>query len=568
MRRICGLFMSFVVSALLAGAGGVLAQNRGLQSTQQQPESDQVARVATIADLTFTRFSLQDPMLNAVWRHSHTIVDGLGGVHLVFNDYDNIYYAHCTANCDDPDNWLELPLFATGEWDSMNEPTLGVDAGGHPRLMWFTEYSEDTDSHYYYAECNSNCVDSTANWTSVAVVTTSTYPDNIRYFALDTQGRPRLVYEMTEGFYYVTCDAGCTTASNWHATTISTPDLLWPRALQLTFDPYDRPRVLGYDDKTSALIYAECNSNCAAPANWGSVGLFAPVDWPYYSFALRLDAQGHPRVAYQDASGGDNVLHYAWSNAAPLTAGGWSSYTLSYPTCEYYLLDLALDSQGRPSVAFSTNELDLSYATCTANCESASPTWQQQLVETGDELDAIYPIAPVPGCSPPAWVIDGYPSLALDAAGKPNVSYYVKHAQLCENPPGTYQTYVNAKTIRFATAGSSSTPTAPSSLTLSGPPTGTIDIPYTFTATISPVTATIPITYVWQATGQAAQTHTGGGVSDTASFTWPAGAAGVKTVAVTASNAAGSASQNRTILIYAKPVVYDHWIYLPVVLKS
>lgn len=516
--------------------------------------------------VTFARFSLQDPMLNVVGRHSHTVVDGLGGVHVVFNDRDNIYYAHCAAGCSDPNNWLELPLFATGEWGSMNEPTLGVDAGGHPRLMWFTEYSGGTDS-FYYAECNANCVDSAANWTSAAVVATSQYPENIRYFALDAQGRPRMVYPMTEGFYYLACDAGCTNASNWHTTAVSTPDLPWLHALQLAFDPYNRPRVLGYDNKTSALMYAECNSNCSTPANWGSVGLFAPIDWPYYSFALRLDAQGHPRVAYQDASGGSNVLHYAWSNASSLTPGGWSGYTLSYPTCEYYLVDLALDSQGRPSVAFATHELDLGYATCAANCESASSTWQQQLVETGDDLDAIYPIAPVPGCSPPGWVIDGFPSLALDTAGEPNVSYYVKHAQLCENPPGHYYTYVNAKTIRFATAGGSSTPTAPGSLALSGPPTGTIGISYAFTATVNPVTATTPITYVWQATGQVAQTHTGRGASDTASFTWPAGATGAKTIAVTASNAVGSASQSRNIIIYATPIHYDHWVYLPLVKK-
>jgi hypothetical protein len=50
-------------------------------------------------------------------------------------------------------------------------------------------------------------------------------------------------------------------------------------------------------------------------------------------------------------------------------------------------------------------------------------------------------------------MVVGYPSLALDAADNPHVSYYVKHGQLCEDPPGHYQIYYNAKGIRFATAG-------------------------------------------------------------------------------------------------------------------
>ncbi len=576
MKRICVLIMAAVVLALLASAGGVMAQRWGPQGAP--PKSDQVARVAVAADITFAHFFLQDPTTSTAWWHSHTIVDGLGGVHLTFYDSNNIYYAHCAMNCGDPANWLELPLFDAGMLDPLDEPTLGVDASGRPRLMWYARYSGDTN--YYYAECNANCTDSAANWTSVALGSSNyflPYPSNVRYAALDTQGRPRLVYRMASdpdygyGFYYLTCDAGCTTASNWQTTAVTTPDLR-PDVLQLVFDSNDRPRVLGYDNNNEGLVYAECNSSCSTAANWGSVGLFAPIYCGLFDcgFVLRVDAQGRPRIAYYEGNVSHNVLYYAWSNASPLTAGGWLSYTLNYPTnSDAWSLDLALDSQGRPSVAFATDELDLSYVTCTTNCETASPTWQQQFIETGDDLDVSYPIPTNPGCLSSTWMVIGYPSLALDAADNPNVSYYVRHGQLCQDWQGHWQILYDAKSIRFARPGSTgpTIPTAPSGVTISGPPTGTIDILYTFTAMISPITATIPITYVWQATGQAAQTHTGGGASDTASFTWPAGATGVKTIAVTASNAAGSAGKSRDIIIYATPIYYDHWVYLPVVLK-
>jgi len=434
--------------------------------------------------------------------------------------------------------------------------------------MWYAEYGGDMN--YYYAECNANCTDSAANWPSVAVASLGgyDYPHNVRYAALDAQGRPRLVYEMSSypdyGFNYLTCDADCTTASNWQTTAVTTPDLQPDMNLQLVFDQNGRPRVLGYDDDNSVLVYAECDSSCSTAANWGSVALFDVGYYFDYDFALRLDAQGHPRIAYYLADGNNNVLYYAWSNANSLTVTGWSSYSLNYPTNDELSLDLALDSQGRPRVVFATDELDLSYLTCTANCESASPTWQQQFIETGDDLDVSYPISN-PGCIAPTWMIVGYPSLALDTADNPNVSYFAKHGQLCYDSQGNLRILYDAKGIRFARPGGSSTPTTPGNVTINGPTIGAVGISYTFTATVSPITVTTPITYAWQATGQTAQTHTGRGTNDTATFTWPSGATGLKTITVSASNAVGTASKNSFIMIYNEPIVFDHWVYLPVV---
>jgi hypothetical protein len=273
-----------------------------------------------------------------------------------------------------------------------------------------------------------------------------------------------------------------------------------------------------------------------------------------------VDAQGRPRIAYYDGAD-SSVLYYAWSNASPLTAANWQSYPLNYPgNSDFWSVDLALDSQGRPAIAFATDELDLSYITCTANCETNSPTWQQQFIETGADLEAAYPIPPAPGCSGPTWMVNGYPSLTLDAADNPSVSYWVRHGQLCN---GGTQIVFDASSIRVATAGGPITSVAPDSVTVSGPGTGVINTSYSFAAAVSPSTATTPITYVWEATGQSTQTHTGGGLSDTASFTWAAGDTGIKTITVTASNTAGSVIESRTILITTTPAVFDHRVYLP-----
>lgn len=92
-----------------------------------------------------------------------------------------------------------------------------------------------------------------------------------------------------------------------------------------------------------------------------------------------------------------------------------------------------------------------------------------------------------------------------------------------------------------------------SEVAISGPPTGTTGVAYTFSAVANPLsgTATLPITYTWQADEQQTLIHGNSGLTDTATFTWTA--AGTKTVTVTAVNACDSAIATHTIAIAAPP---------------
>jgi len=87
-------------------------------------------------------------------------------------------------------------------------------------------------------------------------------------------------------------------------------------------------------------------------------------------------------------------------------------------------------------------------------------------------------------------------------------------------------------------------PIPPAAVTVSGPITGSVDTAYTFTATIAPLWATRPITYTWQATGQAPVTHSSG-LTDTVAFTWHV--SGTQTITVTAINAGGAVTGTHTI---------------------
>jgi hypothetical protein len=102
----------------------------------------------------------------------------------------------------------------------------------------------------------------------------------------------------------------------------------------------------------------------------------------------------------------------------------------------------------------------------------------------------------------------------------------------------------------------------PVSASIAGPTKGRPDSTYLFTATISPITTTVPMTYFWQATSQSSITHVSTGLSDTIWFSWTSGMIGTQWITVTAINAGGGAASTHLITIDLIKV------YLPLTLKT
>jgi PKD repeat protein len=119
------------------------------------------------------------------------------------------------------------------------------------------------------------------------------------------------------------------------------------------------------------------------------------------------------------------------------------------------------------------------------------------------------------------------------------------------SPDGSSTLAVNDWVVSNAVSGwlhdPSSDSVPPDGGAVTGPTTGVVQTGYAFIATISPVTATAPITYVWQATGQSPVTNTGG-LSDTVAFAW--NVTGTQAITVTAANAGGTVTGTRVISIY------------------
>jgi hypothetical protein len=91
----------------------------------------------------------------------------------------------------------------------------------------------------------------------------------------------------------------------------------------------------------------------------------------------------------------------------------------------------------------------------------------------------------------------------------------------------------------------------PTDVSIAGRQKGVIQVDYFFMAQVVPVTTTVPITYVWEATGLSSQTHSYRGVTDTASFNWES--TGTKTITVTAANVGGVVSDTHTITVNVPP---------------
>ncbi len=90
-----------------------------------------------------------------------------------------------------------------------------------------------------------------------------------------------------------------------------------------------------------------------------------------------------------------------------------------------------------------------------------------------------------------------------------------------------------------------------SQVTIAGPTDGVSNTAYVFTATVSPMTVTQPITFVWQATNQMVTTHVDG-LTDTITFTWPSGITGAQFITTTATNATGPLTGTHLFILDAR----------------
>ncbi|HMN27191.1 MAG TPA: hypothetical protein PKE45_03480 [Caldilineaceae bacterium] len=386
-------------------------------------------------------------------------VDAAGGVHAAYgllgayDEADTGYsaYAYCAGQCANEGNWSFLHL------GDGSEVRLQLDPAGHPRLLIAAPgATEGPNQHitYEYGLCDANCTDG-ANWQFTPIVETldciacvgERENKNNRYFALDPQGRPAFLAprmdpasEFHSYLDYAVCLAAdpvdCTQANNWTLGQIV--DTNFPSQPSLVFAGVGKPRLALQvtNGLTSTLWYTECDQECTNAANWSWTNLTTTSYYFTMTFSLRVDSNGRPRIAlysgsYNEAPSpfDDNLLYYLSCDAQCATgdAANWRSLAIGAPTLSGHHVDLALDGQGRPRLAYSGGNDSLGYSWCDQNCETDNTAWQHRVAETKEALSDDYAILPIRRCTISAWLNGVRPSLALDPQGNPRIAYDAQH---------------------------------------------------------------------------------------------------------------------------------------------
>jgi hypothetical protein len=217
--------------------------------------------------------------------------------------------------------------------------------------------------------------------------------------ALDAEGNPHIAYhDVGNGDLKYASKSG----GSWTVETVE-PTGQTGSFASLAIDAKGNPQIAYYDSTNHDLKFASksggswtvetVDGSSRSCAGW----LFVDVGW-YASLAL--NAQGNPRIAYQDTSEireGEyaNDLKYASKDGA-----SWTVETVDGPGYVGSFASLAVDAEDNSSVAYfdSTNHA----------LKFASQSGGNWTVETVAATGSV------------GW----YASLALDAQGNPHIAYY------------------------------------------------------------------------------------------------------------------------------------------------
>jgi len=267
--------------------------------------------------------------------------------------------------------------------------------------------------------------------------------------------------------------------------------------------------------------------------------------------SLALDGADRPHISYYNDTRDD--LKYAWRDGST-----WSVQTVDSVGRVGQYASLALDSTGQPHISYydAFPNFSLKYAHGTFAVPDAVAITGPELGYINAPYSFAATVSPATANAPLTYAWEPVP----DAGQGTSVVTYTwntpgfKAVDVAAAYAGGMVTDTHTILIR--------TPVSPTHALISGPATGEVDTPYTFTATVTSTlgTAFIPLTYVWVAGGQAGPiTHTMCTITDTVTFTWTR--PGTWAITVTAVNEVHSASDIRHIDIETR-------IYLPLVLRE
>jgi len=466
-------------------------------------------------------------------------LESTGEAHIAFYGYSeythlfSIKYARETSS-----NWQVQSVDSS--MTVGDSTSLALDNAGYARISYIDTSLFDLKYAYQAAD----------GW-HVQTVDGENISNGPTSLALDEGGYPHIAYPKFDPAGNGSFDLkyAFQDASGWHITTVDQAGSVGSEP-DLDLDHNGYPHISYIDSTNADLKYAFLDAAGWHTATIDSDGV---IGW---STSLKLDNQDYPHISYHVGSQG---LHYA-----VLDASGWHTTPVdSRPDAGVYS-SLELDASGSGYIGYYDDDLhNLMYA------YQGGSNWITETVDND---------------SPPGIATGMEPSLALDAFGNPHISYTgdvclgtgncgelryavrLPSGWITQTVETDHQYTGYASSLALTSDGLprisyfdallgdlmyASTPVGLSRLMIAGPSTGTISSTYSFTASPLPPTATLPITYSWEATGQAPILLTGG-ITQSVTYTWTT--TGVKLITVTAQNPVNWVTGTHSITITEIPI--------------
>jgi hypothetical protein len=368
-------------------------------------------------------------------------VDAAGNVHSVYPAYagGDAFYSFCASDgsCTGSESAKVVHFQVDG---SVSNTMLALTKEGKPRVL-FATYMQ-----VYWGECDSNCGER-SSWKFASILNhQSKRQVTGEALALDAQGRPRFLMHTYRALFgigqqapeeiYAQCDASCASADSWRYDVVATE--IWDGS-QLRFDAQGRAHVAttvvpfeGNAPKDPVTAYLRCDAaDCGAADSFRGIGFVPPYEsrvdavTMLPAVSLALTRTGEPRVALigKSETGKKQLIYFACSGDCK-TLDGWKGTELTSHDAIGSGLDLALDANDHPRLAYTFN-YNILYRFCDeADCATHEAKWDDGLVEASSNIPADN-IFLWDNCTVGAWFLHD-PSIALTSQGALRVGYQAR----------------------------------------------------------------------------------------------------------------------------------------------
>ncbi|MBN1230255.1 MAG: sortase [Anaerolineales bacterium] len=303
--------------------------------------------------------------------HNNPVISYVDGTNI------DLKLATCTANCDsDNPTWEIIVVDGTEDVGWYN--SLAFDLAGNPVIS----YMDETNSALKLATCTSGCETSSPTFQVVTVDNTS----DVGWYtslAINGSGNPVISYaDASSGdLKLATCTSGCNTAApTFEIVTVDSPGVVgWYSSLAINLS--GNPVISYYSATATALKLATCTAGCdtATPTfvkvtvdSVGTVGIES---------SLAMTALGNPVISYYDDSNDDLKLATCTGNCNTATPTFEIVTVVSDDDAGLYN-DLVLNSNDSPIISYydATNG-NMKMVSCMYDCQTADPTWKIKTVD-------------------------------------------------------------------------------------------------------------------------------------------------------------------------------------------